>query len=130
MKLNYPKKEKLKSHITIASLFTEGKSVSKFPLRLVYVPMDASQQEVKIKMGVSVSKRNFKKAVDRNYFKRVLRETYRLNQELLLENLNQPYAIMFFYQTKERLTFKEINEKTIQLFTKFIVAISNDSKES
>ncbi|MBW3518837.1 ribonuclease P protein component [Flavobacterium sp. NKUCC04_CG] len=130
MKLNYPKKEKLKSHITIASLFTEGKSVSKFPLRLVYVPVDASEQQVKIKMGVSVSKRNFKKAVDRNYFKRVLRETYRLNQELLLENLDQPYAIMFFYQTKERLTFNEINEKTIQLFTKFIVAISNDSKES
>lgn len=130
MKLNYPKKEKLKSHITIASLFTEGKSVSKFPLRLVYVPVDASEQQVKIKMGVSVSKRNFKKAVDRNYFKRVLRETYRLNQELLLKNLDQPYAIMFFYQTKERLTFNEINEKTIQLFTKFIVAISNDSKES
>ncbi|WP_430614670.1 ribonuclease P protein component [Flavobacterium sp. JP2137] len=130
MKLNYPKKEKLKSHITIASLFTEGKSVSKFPLRLVYVPMDASEQSQPLKMGVSVSKRNFKRAVDRNYFKRVLRETYRLNQELLLQHLDRPYAIMFFYQTKDRLSFSEINEKTIQLFHKFILAITNDSKES
>lgn len=130
MKLNYPKKERLKSHITIASLFTEGKSVSKYPLRLVYVPMDASEQSEKIKMGVSVSKKNFKKAVDRNYFKRVLRETYRLNQELLLNHIDRPYAIMFFYQTKDRLSFEEINEKTIQLFHKFIIAIANDSKES
>ena len=72
-----------------------------------------------LKIGVSVSKKYFKRAVDRNYFKRVLRETYRLNKHLLIDSLEKPYAIMFFYQTKEHLTFQEIEEKTIQLFQKF-----------
>ncbi len=130
MKMNftYPKIEKLKSKITIDLLFSKGKSVSKYPLRLVYVesdygiPEDSTQ---KLKMGVSVSKKNFKHAVDRNYFKRVLRETYRLNKHLLIDNLDKPYAMMFFYQTKDRLSYEEINTKTIQLFEKFVLQINN-----
>jgi ribonuclease P protein component len=119
MNNTYPQQEKLKSKNTIDLLFAEGKSVSKYPLRLVYIPVDFENNE-KIKMGVSVSKKYFKKAVDRNYFKRVLRETYRLNKQLLLENSEKTYAFMFFYQSKDRLSYQEINEKTIQLFQKFI----------
>ena len=119
MDFSYPKEEKLKSKITIGLLFTEGKSVSKYPLRLVYC-QEKKETTQQIKMGVSVSKKYFKKAVDRNYFKRVLRETYRLNKHLLIPHLDEPYAFMFFYQTKERLSFDEINTKTIQLFEKFV----------
>lgn len=125
MKNTYPKHEKLKSKTTIDLLFSEGKSVSKYPLRLVYAPI-VLEDNLKIKFGVSVSKKYFKKAVDRNYYKRVLRETYRLNKKILFDNMEQPYAIMFFYQTKDRLTYQEINEKTIQLFDKFITAIKNE----
>lgn len=121
MKNTYPKHEKLKSKNTIDLLFTEGKSVSKYPLRLVYVPISLENEE-RLKMGVSVSKKYFKKAVDRNYYKRVLRECYRLNKRLLLDNMDQPYAFMFFYQTKERLDYREIQEKTTQLFQKFAEA--------
>ncbi len=119
MQFSYPKNEKLKSQKTIDLLFSKGKSVSKYPLRLVYVENTDEHNSEKVLMGVSVSKKYFKKAVDRNYFKRVLRECYRLNQNLLKENLNKPYAFMFFYQTKERLSYQEIEEKTIQLFQKF-----------
>jgi ribonuclease P protein component len=118
MSFTYPKKEKLKSKTTIDLLFSEGNSVSKFPLRLVYVE-NKEANAVLLKMGVSVSKKYFKKAVDRNYFKRALRETYRLNKHILIDALEKPYAIMFFYQTKEHLSFQEIEEKTIQLFQKF-----------
>lgn len=119
MNFTYPKNEKLKSKITIGLLFTDGKSVSKYPLRLVYHSGALSDGQ-KIKMGVSVSKKNFKKAVDRNYFKRILRETYRLNKHILVDNLDKPYAFMLFYQTKDRLSYDEINAKTIQLFEKFV----------
>jgi ribonuclease P protein component len=129
MNFSYPKNEKLKSKITIDLLFSKGKSVSKYPLRLVYVESDygiEKESGQKIKMGVSVSKKYFKNAVDRNYFKRVLRETYRLNKHLLDDNLEKPHAFMFFYQTKDRLTYEEIHTKTIQLFEKFIVQIKSE----
>jgi ribonuclease P protein component len=116
----YPKQEKLKSRTTIDLMFTEGKSVSKYPLRLVYVPIDSAYaDDSALKMGVSVSKKHFKRAHDRNYFKRLLRETYRHHKHLIIERLDRPYAFMFFYQTKDRLSFEEINTKTILLFEKF-----------
>jgi ribonuclease P protein component len=129
MNFTYPKNEKLKSKITIDLLFSKGKSVSKYPLRLVYTESDygideASEQ--KIKIGVSVSKKHFKKAVDRNYFKRVLRETYRLNKHILIDNLDKKYAFMFFYQTKDRLSYEEINTKTIELFEKFHLQLKKE----
>ena len=110
MQFSYPNNEKLKSHKTIERLFSEGKSISKYPLRLVFVENTDENNLEKVLMGVSVSKK---------YFKRVLRECYRLNQNLLKDNLQKPYAFMFFYQTKEKLSYQEIEEKTIQLFQKF-----------
>ncbi len=130
MNFTYPKNEKLKSKITIDLLFSAGKSVSKYPLRLVFVESNygiAEGSNQKIKMGVSVSKKHFKNAVDRNYFKRVLRETYRLNKHLLVDNLNEPYAFMFFYQTKDRLSYEEINTKTVQLFEKFVLQLKKEA---
>ena len=129
MNFTYPKTEKLKSKTTIDLLFSKGKSVSKYPLRLVFVESDygiPEDSDQKLKMGVSVSKKYFKHAVDRNYFKRVLRETYRLNKHILVDNLDKKYAFMFFYQTKERLSYQEINAKTIQLFEKFVQQLKKE----
>jgi ribonuclease P protein component len=127
MNFTYSKAEKLKSKTTIDLLFSKGKSVSKYPLRLVYIEGDFDEG-IPIKMGVSVSKKHFKKAVDRNYFKRVLRETYRLNKHLLLDNLSGPFSFMFLYQSKDRLAFEEINKKTVQLFEKFLEAQKTEIK--
>lgn len=124
MAYTYPKSEKLKSKKTIGLLFSEGQSVSKYPLRLVYVENTLENEEL-IKFGVSVSKKYFKNAVDRNYLKRVLRECYRLNKNIIQESVDKPMALMFFYQSKEVLSYQEINEKTIRLFEKF----SNKMKE-
>ena len=125
MNFTYPKAEKLKSKTTIDLLFSKGKSVAKYPLRLVYIAGDFGEN-TPIKMGISVSKKHFKNAVDRNYFKRVLRETYRLNKHLLLDNITQPHAFMFLYQTKDRLSYDEINKKTVQLFEKFLLAMKSE----
>lgn len=127
MDFTYPKNEKLKSRKTIDLLFSQGKSVTKYPLRLVYTVCDDATE--KLQFGVSVSKKHFKHAVDRNYFKRVLRECYRLNKHIIQDHLDKPYAIMFFYQTKDRLSYQEIHEKTVQLFNKWVVAIE-ESKSS
>ena len=128
MNFKYPKAEKLKSRNTIDALFSNGKTVTKYPLRLVYVEESFAAGE-KIKFGVSVSKKYFKNAADRNYFKRVLRETYRLNKHLLLENLQKPYAFMLLYQSKDRLDYEQIHTKTVQLFEKFL-AVENTISDS
>ncbi|WP_158961975.1 ribonuclease P protein component [Myroides fluvii] len=115
----YPREEKLKAKRLIDELFITGKSVSKYPLRLVYIEIN-DEQAPPFQTGVSVSKRHFKKAVDRNYYKRLLRETYRKNKHLLVEQLDQKFAMMLFYQTKDRLNYQEVEHKMKALFEKFI----------
>ncbi|HEY0092483.1 MAG TPA: ribonuclease P protein component, partial [Flavobacterium sp.] len=114
---SYPKEEKLKSRKIIDLLFTEGKSVAKFPLRLMYVGIN-NDSDGSIKFGVSVSKKYFKKAVDRNYIKRMLREIYRHNKHLLISQ-KSTYAMMLLYQSRELLAYDDINSKAVALFTKF-----------
>jgi ribonuclease P protein component len=70
-------------------------------------------------MGVSVSRETLKKQWTGTTLN-VLRETYRLNKHILINNMDAPCSFMFFYQTKDRLSYEEINTKTIQLFEKFI----------
>lgn len=128
MKYTYPKAEKLKSHKVIESLFKEGKSVAKYPLRLVYVSLNPDEFNQHL-VGVSVSKKYFKKAVDRNYYKRLLRESYRLNQHLLKDALPQPSAVMLFYQTSESTTLEQIQHKMKLLFEKLKQQSSKESAQ-
>ncbi len=110
--------EKLKSKKLISELFTNGKSVSAYPLRLVYLKT-TFEDPVNLKVGVSVSKRYFKHAVDRNHIKRLMREAYRLNKNDYFNNIATQYAFMILYIGKEGTTFDAINTKTKHLFDKF-----------
>lgn len=128
MEYSYGKEEKLKSKKLIEALFVERQSVAKYPLRLAFKKLELeenSSKKVELQVAVSVSKKHFKKAVDRNYFKRVLRESFRLNKHLILDQISGKYAIMLLYQTKDRLSYEEINEKTIRLFEKFVAKVNN-----
>ncbi|PWK20533.1 ribonuclease P protein component [Xanthomarina spongicola] len=119
MSTTYSHKEKLKSEKLISQLFLEGKSVSAYPLRMVYLKTTFTDA-VKIKAGVSVSKRNFKKAVDRNRIKRLLREAYRLEKDSFFNNMTTQYAFMILYIGKEKPTYTEVEIKMKQLLQKFI----------
>ncbi|MEP5338844.1 MAG: ribonuclease P protein component [Algibacter sp.] len=123
MTFTYNKKEKLKSKKLIDQMFVEGKSVSAYPLRLVYMPTVFDDNLI-TKTGVSVSKRNFKTAVDRNRIKRLLRESYRLNKSVYFNNLTTSHAFMILYIGKEKPTFAQVELKMKQLFDKFSSKIS------
>ena len=118
MKFTYNQKEKLKSKKRIDQLFTEGQSVSAFPLRLVYLST-TFEDDVIAKTGVSVSKRNFKTAVDRNRIKRLMREAYRLNKAHFFNNLSTPHAFMILYIGKDKPTFEQVETRMKVLFEKF-----------
>lgn len=125
MKFTFPKKEKLKSQKLIEKLFLEGKAVTTFPLRMLYLQTDFDDG-AKIKTGVSVSKRNFKKAVDRNRIKRLLREAYRLNKPKYFNNITTSYAFMILYLGKDDTDFDSVNSKMNILFKTFLEKVSKD----
>jgi len=80
-KHTYGKHEKLKSRKLIEEVFTKGQVVKAYPIRLHYLIHD-NEEYSPLQAGVSVSKRNFKRAVDRNRVKRLLKRT-----EVLLAKL-------------------------------------------
>jgi len=70
---------------------------------------------------ISVPKKNFKRAVDRNKIKRLIRESYRVNKFLLyssLERNNKQLAIGILYTSKIMEPFSLIQEKIIAVLTK------------
>lgn len=127
LKLTYSKKEKLKSKKLIDQLFTEGQSVSAYPLRLVYLQTKYDENII-AKTGVSVSKRNFKTAIDRNHIKRLLRESYRLNKSDFFNNMDTQYAFMILYIGRDKPTFTEVETKMKAVFKKFLHKVSESNK--
>ncbi|WP_298417857.1 ribonuclease P protein component [uncultured Kordia sp.] len=119
MNYRFPKEEKLKSKKCIELLFSEGSSVSKFPLKLIYTATSLPK-DVPVQAGVSVTKRRFKKAVTRNRIKRLMREAYRLHKNDVFNTISTSYAFMFLYIGKQEPTFEEIEKSMIRLLQKFL----------
>ena len=121
MQNTFKKQEKLKKSKLITQLFTEGKSLTVFPIKLIYLQVEHNSQ-YKIQAGVSASKRNFKKAVDRNKIKRLLREVYRKNKYLIYQSENtKKHIFMFIYLGKNELDYKTLEEKIVELIHKFLL---------
>lgn len=121
---SFSKEEKLKSRKLIGTLFEEGKSISKYPLKLIYLRTDLPM-DVKIQAGVTVPKRKFKSAVDRNRIKRLLREGYRLNKPTLFNNIEGNFAFLFLYLGKEMPSFEVVEKNMNHILQKFITQINN-----
>ena len=119
MKFTLSKEERLKSKKLIEKLYTEGNSIKVFPLRIIYLQTEHTSKFA-AQAGVSVSKRNFKRAVDRNRIKRLLRESYRKQKYTVYNNLEKPYIFMISYLAKTELSFSEIDEKMRQILLNFI----------
>lgn len=95
----YPKTNKLKIKSEIDDLFKKGKWMSNGPVRLMVMKGEAETPSLKV--GVSVSKKFFKKAVDRNRIKRLLREYYRHNKPLFEDVFGQNASVMLFWVSKQ-----------------------------
>ena len=115
-----PKEEKLKHKKEIALLFEKGKWKTCDNLRIMTLNLDMKPQEDfsfdHQKIGVSVSKKHFKRAHDRNRIKRLLRECYRLNKNLFVEKFGTNSLSMVFWVSKEMLDhFKVVEENFLKL---------------
>jgi ribonuclease P protein component len=115
------KEERLKSRKLMDELFVSGQTLTVFPFRLVWleVPLLA---DYPAQMAVSVSKRNFKHAVDRNRLKRLMREAYRKNKFTvydMAQSLSKQYAIMLIYTGRKMVDYAEVESKIIITLKKF-----------
>ena len=106
------KSERLSSRKEIQSLFSKGKSFSTPPFVIRYLELSAQKSDHH-QIMVSVSKRNFKRAVDRNRLKRQIREAYRLNKQVLAD-LSNKYAIAYIYTFKKMIPYKDLEDKLIE----------------
>ncbi|MFY1047983.1 ribonuclease P protein component [Chryseobacterium sp. GP-SGM7] len=112
----YPKQEKLKKDTEITLLFAKGKWRSSGNLRIIILKNYADLPAENVKLGVSVSKRYFKKAVYRNRVKRLLRECYRLNKDLFRESFGDKTIAMLFWVSNELPEkFQDVEAEFIKL---------------
>ncbi len=124
MKHTLGKEERLKSRKLIERLYEEKNSVKAFPLRMIFLQTKHTS-DFPAQVGVSVSKRNFKLAVDRNRIKRLMRESYRLQKEIVYDNLDKPYVFMISYLGKQECTYNEIFLKMEKLLKRFVEETKN-----
>ncbi len=127
------KADRLKSRKEIECLFKTGKSFSVFPFRILYLFQEADPKLdhiqdspsliPRLQAGFTASSRQFKKAVDRNRIKRLMREAYRLqkNELRLLPELKKSGLTLFFiYVGKELPEYKLVYEKTTVVLNRLI----------
>ena len=103
------------SEKTIDLLFLEGRSFTSSPVKLIYGSIDGAEVH---KVGFGVSKKHFRKAVDRNRLKRQMREAYRINKHLLKSNNELTFALMFLYIDREKVSFEKIQDAMLALLNK------------
>ena len=122
MSFTFQKNHKLKNSRDITELFISGKSIYFSPLKVKYLIFPV-KTEPPILAGFTVSKKLFKSAVIRNLLKRRMREAYRLNKQLIenqLGNSQKRIHVMFIYQYDRISTYLEIENSVKQVLNKLI----------
>jgi ribonuclease P protein component len=121
-KNTFPKNEKLCGEIRIGKLFAEGEAFIAYPLRVVYKFSD-KYDDSGVKILISVPKKKFKKAVQRNRIKRLIREAYRHNKVTLMENCkrnDKSLQIAVIYLADKLPEYLVIDNKVKQALSKIL----------
>ena len=116
------KEERICSKKLINELFTgNGRSMTAFPLRVVFMKRTIVDDQPRAAMLVSVPKRYFKHAVDRNRVKRQVREAFRRNKSIITQNLTDDHeavAMAFVWLTDEKIPSSEVENRMVRLLTR------------
>ena len=115
----FKKEERIVSNLLIETLFEKGNSLSlnAYPPRAVYVKTEHREGCAPVQLLISVPKKKFKHAVDRNRVKRQIREAYRNNKSLLEGTVEegQMLLIAIIWLSDKHFATKEIEKRVISL---------------
>lgn len=121
MQFTFGKEYKLCGKTSIDSVFLHGKKIKLFPMIAYVKTLPLIEDGVEYKILISVPKKKIRKAHDRNYVKRCIRESIRLNQQLLklyTKEINCVLHICIVYIWNESDDGKSIQENTKKLIEK------------
>ena len=111
---SFKKEERLAGEKHIKELFEKGSSFHLYPFRVLSLPNPEPKSQAN-KILISVAKRNFKRAVDRNLIKRRIREAYRVQKATISEN---SFLLAFVYTAREIEPFQTIKDKLFLVLEK------------
>ena len=115
------KAERIKSSLTIKTIVGGRLSCSSYPLKCFW--RQIPYVETAAQVAVVVSKRRFKRAVDRNAIKRKMREAYRLQKQMIGEHPNTTLQMCWIYIGKEIPAMETLFKAAVALFEKINNAI-------
>jgi ribonuclease P protein component len=108
--LTFKKKERLCNYNSIDKLFAEGHSFFVYPLKFIWMHIETGSNSP-AELLISVPKRNFKRAVDRNLIKRQIREAYRHQKSILynyLEIKDRKCALAIVFTGKNKVPYDQL----------------------
>ncbi len=115
----FRKRERMVSRKLIDELFAGGnrRSMASYPLRAVYMVKEYDEQTSPIQLLISVPKKHFHHAVDRNRVKRQIREAFRLHKHLLYNALppNRQMLLAFVWLSDSHLSTHDIESRIVSL---------------
>ena len=115
----FPKRERMVSQRLIDELFGGGhsSSLAAYPLRAVFLKKELQQGESPVQLLISVPKKRFHHAVDRNRVKRQIREGWRRHQQVLAEALpsNQQLLVALVWLSDQQLQTSEVENRVTNL---------------
>ena len=115
----FRKQERIVSGKLIETLFGKGdsQSLAAYPLRAVYLQTERQEGHAPVQILISVPKKRFKHAVDRNRVKRQVREAYRLHKQPLWEAIpdDKQLAIAFIWLSDKHCPTSEVEKRVVSL---------------
>jgi ribonuclease P protein component len=131
LKNTFHKNERLCSKKAMEELFSRGRSLNRYPLKMMYIVTEYPLENQSQVMFVA-PKKKFRRAHDRNLLKRRMREAYRLNKQQYyneLHLLNIKTQAAFIYIGTEQASFEEIRQSFVWLMQQSVNKLNQTKKE-